>query len=434
VRPQIALFTKRHLAGAKRMNAAAAEKGSTTTVIHQQRIPEMDESVSEMGLARLLDTQTGDQSAAKADQTANAGIESPGAATEETATDEVATEPEAEVDESVLSQATEETEEVEGQESKPEGEEAPAEGEPEAEEDGGPSLDDVPRLSKEQRQHVGKIVADRIGKLTPKLHEAQNRAEAAEAKAAELEAKLTEAQANSGPVPIRHSNSDNPLREITDVAKLEERAAQAQAVADDCEALRLELLENPEAVEAKLKQYGIKLPNDDYSENRMRAWLERTKSDQEKLVSRYVPQQRQAIAQQQQFQQTQQQANAIADKVAPWLKNPKDIKAQAVNKLIAENPLWKSMPDHRLVLAMFVEKYQELTGKAAPAKAPVAKPKTPAPKPPETALPKGAGRTTTGGAKSSTLIAAEKAYAESSSERNLARLLDAQEAERQRRT
>jgi hypothetical protein len=112
------------------------------------------------------------------------------------------------------------------------------------------------------------------------------------------------------------------------------------------------------------------------------------------------------------------------------LKDAKHPKNQALAKVLKDNPAWNHLFDGRLIVALAVEQLHQqeaAKGTAAPKVAPV---KTPAAKP---ALLKGAGKPAgPSGAKTSTLLAAEKAYAESSSERNLERLLDAQEEDRQR--
>lgn len=352
---------------------------------------------------------------------------------DETAEDEA--EPAEEVD---LSQAAIKTaEEEEGAAAAAEGEE-PAEVEAEAETpEGGEEpaapgtkaprladvLDTIPDLKPEQKEAIGdcmhRVVADRLAKITDARKKEAETALAEERTARETaEARVQELEATSRP---QVQLTDNPLAQATpqELAEKEKSARQALGLYE--EALD-GLLDNPRVIEKQFRAAGIQLTNaegeEDYSPDRMRAWLNRNVRRARQDLDEHIPQRRDVL---QQRVALERQAVTLF----PVLKDPKSPFTQQVDKLLKETfPELSQVPYGRLLVSHLVRDVATNMKKAPAAKAPLAA--APLPKV-KAALPSAAAGkpAATPGAKSAALIAAQKKFDESGSGKDLTALLAA---------
>jgi hypothetical protein len=354
----------------------------------------------------------------------NAGNEIPGAEVEaeesEAAAETEETEP---VD---LSQAATETEEVEAEAEVPAEAEAEASAETEEQPKQPPLkeiLAGIPGLKPEDREAIGRkmheVVSDRVGTVMEELRTKNAEAIAAEKSAREsAEARIAELESASAPAP----QGESPLAKVTTLAALDQETQRQEAVLEDVERLLPELSDNPEWVEAQLKAAKVPCVNPrtgeaDYSPERMRATLERFKTNAERTLRRHIPARRDQLEQSQAF-------NAEAVNHFPALKDPANKFTLHVNALAKKMPELARLPYGKLILANVA--YAGLAqakakATATPKPPPLAKPPLPKAKPAVTAS---AGKPSApSGGKSAALVAAEKRFAETGSDKDLAAVL-----------
>jgi hypothetical protein len=367
----------------------------------------------------------------QANKTPKAGNEVPGAEAEEADDDESPAEPAEEADEAeALSQAEESgtTEEAEATEETPEAEaeETPAE-EPTKAPRIGELLDEIEELKPEQREaineRVNQVVRDRVGKVNAKLSEAKTALEAVEQRAVEAETKVQELEANGTTAPTR--NAENPLGHVKTEADLQKEATKAESALEEAGELLLEVDTNPKWVAERLKAAGFKLQDasgdEDFSPQRMRAQLERVKNLADKTLRKHLPQKAQELTARKTF-------DAELVESYPELKDSKNPFTVRLNEVLKLRPEYAAFPEGRLLIANAIYGNAKRKAEMAAAKKPAAKPplaKTPPPKvKPAPVATRAAGKPTAKeGAKSAALIAAEKKYAESGSDKDLIALV-----------
>ncbi len=390
--------------------------------------------VAEEYLAMETPPETPAKPEKKPAKTPNAGNEVPGAEVEAEESEAAAETEETEADD--LSQAaTEETETEteESREGREEGEEAeePAEVEAEAEEPPKqPPLKEIlasiPGLKPEHQTAIGKkmheVVSERVGTAIDRMREKVSGELAAEKSAREAaEAKVAELEGASAPA----QQGENPLSKVATVAALEQEAAKQESVLEDVERLLPELSDNPEWVEAQLRAAKVpclnpKTGEPDYSPERMRATLERFKTNAERTLRRHIPARRDQLEQSQAF-------NAEALNHFPALKDPANKFTQHVNALAKKMPELARLPYGKLILANVayagVAQAKAKVAATPPKTPPVVKAPLPKAKPAVTIA---AGKPSArAGAESAELVAAKKRFEATHSDKDLAALIAA---------
>ena len=292
-------------------------------------------SGSEEALVAALLQEPTSEPAEPAAETASAGDDVPG------------TEPEAQAEgeEAVDEALSTTTDEVQAEEA-----EAPAKTEPAAEE--APADDDkelsdkvsrIPKLNDEQKQHVSKLIRERVGKVKGKVTELEGQLQVEQAAKAELEAKLQEAQSNVTVMP-----AESPLADVTTEKQLQEKAAIAQQGADFCEEMLVKLRRNPAEVERRLRALKLELRDadgeEDFSPDNMAAFLEEKKFSISRTLSRDIPARAKYLA-------TEKQTGELAEKQLPWLKNAADPRTKKFNELVQANPAVKQFASWKFVMA-----------------------------------------------------------------------------------
>lgn len=312
-------------------------KGASAAPAAQAGQPAVESnSGSEEALVAALLQEPTSAPAEPAAETASAGDDVPG------------TEPEAEAEgeEAVDEALSTTTDEVQAEEA----EAAPAETEPAAEE--APADDDkelsekvgrIPKLNDEQKQHVSKLIRERVGKVKGKVTELEGQLQAEQAAKAELEAKLEEAQSNVTVLP-----AESPLADVTTEKQLAEKATIAQQGVDFCEEMLVKLRRSPAEVEQRLRRLKLDLRNEDgeedFSPDNMAAFLEEKKFSIGRTLSRDIPARGKYLA-------VERQTSELAEKQLPWLKNAADHRTKKFHELVQANPAVKQFASWKFVMA-----------------------------------------------------------------------------------
>lgn len=200
--------------------------------------------------------------------------------------------------------------------------------------------------------------------LTPEAQHAFNRVVAKEKRfRRELETKLEESEAeleriraeNAALQLEREPAVEDELPMLAQAKSADEvRGVQAKATRFmDWAEEQIELLRyQPEAVEAELKREGVKL--DDYSEEAMAKWLLKSKRNARDVVNA-APVKLQRFERKGQFEAAERKMSAEAEKLIPWLRQPKSPEMEAFNELVRQMPEFKSRPNWKALVAAHVE-------------------------------------------------------------------------------
>ena len=249
--------------------------------------------------------------------------------------------------------------------------------------DDGEATEAADELSGKLDEHTQQVVNKRIAKEVGKTKAERAQREALETKLAELQQLLEQKQAE--PVPATASPTKaNPLAHVTDVKALVAERDKARSAQDQAEELLESLQDDPERVEAALRNAKVSLTddsgNEDYSVPRMRKFLGTVKREARNVVENAVPLQAQYL-------DVQKQSFAKALDDLPELKDKTSERYARFNNVLRSMPELRNQPwwpEAAVVAVLGEERLHELrAAKAGPVKA-KAKPelpvKIPAPK------------------------------------------------------
>jgi len=224
----------------------------------------------------------------------------------------------------------------------------------------------------------------RINKLTAQKHELRKSLEAAQARLAELEAKLQApppepapeelAPPPAAPAPVTSS----PLAQVQTMAELQAKQSEAQQLNDWVEEQLITLRRNPAQVETVLRQHKVPLADqdgqEDFSAPQMEAWLMNVRRNASRTL-REIPQRAQ-------FLQAQAQAQHAAIEAFPWWKDKSSAEYGQAQQILSAFPQLRDRPDWAFITGIQVLGIQELQKRQAQAGRPAspAKPAAVAPR------------------------------------------------------
>lgn len=222
-------------------------------------------------------------------------------------------------------------------------------------------------------EHTQQVINKRIAKEVGKTKAEREAREAAEAKLAELQQQL-EQQPKPEPVPVRVGSV--PLAHVENVAQLQAEQAKARAALKQSEELLDTLEDNPEDVEAALRQSNVVLRDEhgqeDYSVPKMRKFLKGIRRTADDVVT-------QAIPERAQYLDIQSKAQAKAQEIVPELKDLKSPRYAKFQEVVRAFPQLKTIPDWPMAAAVQVIGLEVLEAKLKAAQPVVAKAKPPLP-------------------------------------------------------
>jgi len=143
-----------------------------------------------------------------------------------------------------------------------------------------------------------------------------------------------------------------------EVRKLQTDAAAMLVWADE----QLQLLRySPDEVAAEVKAHGAQL--DDFTEEAMTKWLLRVKRNARE-VEAAAPGKLKRFEQQAQFGAHERRMSAEAERLIPWLKQPKSPEMSAFNEVLAQMPELKRRPNWKALAAAHVEGLKVIRSRA----------------------------------------------------------------------
>jgi hypothetical protein len=204
------------------------------------------------------------------------------------------------------------------------------------------------------------ILDKRIGKEVAKREKLKQRTEAAEARAAELEAKLAQQPTEvekEVPVPVP---ANVPLAEITTIEQLNTYK---------------ENLQN-DIVEAEMLLYS-----DFPAEGKMTKWGHITKDGLISALTQAKKDERLAIPAREKFLTTRTQSMQTAIQKFPFLKDPTHPGYQMAKQALRDNPILRNYPNSDYLVGMLVKGQMAMQSEEAASKVEVKSPAKPKPKP-----------------------------------------------------
>lgn len=168
----------------------------------------------------------------------------------------------------------------------------------------------------------------RIGKEVAKTKAEREQREAAEARAAELEARMAE-------TPAAKVQSPEQLGHIHDAGKLNAEKVRAESALEQSEDLLVTLEDSPEDVASALRAAKIELKDengeDDYSAGRMRKFLRGVRQQADRTL-------RTAIPKREEFLKVAENNAKAAVQLMPELNEAKSERRKLFNQVLRENP------------------------------------------------------------------------------------------------
>lgn len=208
-------------------------------------------------------------------------------------------------------------------------------------------------------EHTQQVINKRIAKEVAKTKAAQEAKVELETKLAELQQQLEQKQAEpvqTAPAPTKA----NPLAHVTDVKALVAERDKARSAQDQAEELLESLQDDPERVEAALRNAKVSLTddsgNEDYSVPRMRKFLGTVKREARNVVEQAVPLQAQYLnVQQQSFAKAMDDLPELKDKTSPRYASFQNVLRTMPE--LRNQPWW---PEAAVVAVLGEERLQEL--------------------------------------------------------------------------
>jgi hypothetical protein len=215
-------------------------------------------------------------------------------------------------------------------------------------------------LKKELTPETQEKINRRIGKEVAKTKLAQEAADAVKAELAEAQRQLAERP------QVQVPRSPVPLGNVNDEAGLKAEEAKANEAIDQCDALTLQLDDDPASVEAVLKDAKVELP--EYTPAAMKRYLAQIKANATKTVRTAIPQRAEFLKKASEFK-----SEAVT--IMPELKDPKSPRRARFEKVLGNFPELKDHPFWATAAAVQVlglERLDEINAAAAAkGKAPV---------------------------------------------------------------
>lgn len=212
-----------------------------------------------------------------------------------------------------------------------------------------------------------KVIDKRIGKEVGKRKALEEQLTTAQQAREQLETELQTLKSGQPQAAAPVATAANPLAGIHSPQQLQQKADEAEGTVALVDNLAADLEADPDAVEAQLRQAGVKLTNksgeEDYSPGNMKRYLLKVKGSAEAIVRKHVPARQQFLQQVgQNFQETLKVMPELND-----VKSPRHKMALEISKAfptIMENPNWP-----RLIAAQVfgMEQLEKSSKPAAPA-------------------------------------------------------------------
>jgi hypothetical protein len=233
------------------------------------------------------------------------------------------------------------------------------------------------------RKELPKWVKDRIAKTKGQRDAARQEAEALKARIAELEAKASQPETKAPETPPTPPPAEaGPLASITDPKALEQKRTEAKGTLQVAEDLLDQLMDEPHAVEAQLREAGVKLaPGDE-------PWTGRQMREYLRGIQRKAEQVLEAVPRRQQFLRDESAALDAVLKSSPELSSS-DSPFRQTWMQVANDPGFRALrstdanwPIHARRYALGVLAEQQQGGAAptaTPAKSAPVQPKVPKP-------------------------------------------------------
>jgi hypothetical protein len=232
------------------------------------------------------------------------------------------------------------------------------------------------------RKELPKWVKDRIAKTKGQRDAARQEAETLRARVAELEAKASQPETQPQTPPPPPPAEAGPLAGITDPKALEQKRTEAKGTLQVVEDLLDQLMDEPDAVEAQLREAGVKLAPGDG------AWTGKQMREYLRGVQRQAGQVLEAVPKRQQFLKDEGAALDAVLKASPELSKSDSPFRQTWMK-VANDPGFRALratdanwPIHARRYALGVLAEQQQGGNAptaTPAKSAPVSPKVPKP-------------------------------------------------------
>lgn len=184
----------------------------------------------------------------------------------------------------------------------------------------------------------------RIGKEVAKTKTERERAEAAEAKADELEAKL--AQRDTEPLPAT-TTTQAPLANLQTPEQCAQLLEQAESAMDWAEQQLVRLEDEPETVLAELGNLKVDFGAEP-TVAKAKGWLTSVRRNADRVARRHVPQR---LA----YLQAEASASQDANTHFPWWKDRTSADYAEAQSILRAYPEVRNRPNWKLVVGTFVE-------------------------------------------------------------------------------